>query len=832
MNSYNGYHGFGGNNSGYSGSFSVDIRDQINAKWGMKTVPPGDMVTFRTATATAASATAAGGMSSKGKDQRNIIAGNYIIDPTKIIRREASWQFLHGCKAYQPIAEYYREYCQRINSIEIEERQLARQYPETLSLRILRLFLLDMIGYFSWEGKIFQRKSYRLVNPRKPVFWIYKVSMICLLLIMDALFIYYTVQMVSTISRTRQRIWYSTMMMTCILDSVFIENLTNFWLDYLIPLLSKDLMEKVLTEISHVISKTSFELINPPSSVNPFSSTKLPNNSSFYAASPTSTKKPAASLVTGGEGETTSNQMNTPRKETTEESKNLNTTVSISTAAATSSKVNDVSQGQSDSNANEDATSLTSKNSFLTPIKDIPAINTSFSLPTDTKKSFSMSVSTRFPGESASSRRSLAAASPTAGGSSSKKGFYHPKREEEQMKFQKLDMTNYFFISKQFAKIFPSLLESQIALNYSSIYPQRILVNKIMDYEQLEGPIKWQTGTGGGVGGGQSEEQDGQSKPFQSPGYRWLFYVQRYLFELLTLFFLLPYLVQRTILGLSFTCFVWLLWYLLPIYNVEYNTEYLVDGLILGGLILFFLFFHFYHAYRGSKVHRIRNEDGVRLERVKILERKLTALPNSFPTGISPKNNKVVAAAAAAATAGAIIEENGDDDEDDSEDEKSPNDLNKTAQSAKSNRLAALLSPLTPLSPLSQKSPNSGGPGSFSPFQISMSSRKVQDVPPIPPFEGDDINNKDLHSSFGKKKKMKLIKRYLPYDPTKAERSVRGGDKDQERGHVYECVYVTDSDNEEKETKKETFNGLAKGMYFVQFLGESGGEEVKRVVVE
>jgi hypothetical protein len=37
---------------------------------------------------------------------------------------------------------------------------------------------------------------------------------------------------------------------------------------------------------------------------------------------------------------------------------------------------------------------------------------------------------------------------------------------------------------------------------------------------------------------------------------------------------------------------------------------------------------------------------------------------------------------------------------------------------------------------------------------------------------------------------------------------------------------------EEKETKKETFNGLAKGMYFVQFIGESGGEEVKRVVVE
>ena len=37
---------------------------------------------------------------------------------------------------------------------------------------------------------------------------------------------------------------------------------------------------------------------------------------------------------------------------------------------------------------------------------------------------------------------------------------------------------------------------------------------------------------------------------------------------------------------------------------------------------------------------------------------------------------------------------------------------------------------------------------------------------------------------------------------------------------------------EEKETKKENLNGLAKGMYFVQFIGESGGEEVKRLIVE
>jgi hypothetical protein len=37
---------------------------------------------------------------------------------------------------------------------------------------------------------------------------------------------------------------------------------------------------------------------------------------------------------------------------------------------------------------------------------------------------------------------------------------------------------------------------------------------------------------------------------------------------------------------------------------------------------------------------------------------------------------------------------------------------------------------------------------------------------------------------------------------------------------------------EEKETKKESLSGLAKGMYFVQFLGESGGREVKRLVLE
>jgi hypothetical protein len=37
---------------------------------------------------------------------------------------------------------------------------------------------------------------------------------------------------------------------------------------------------------------------------------------------------------------------------------------------------------------------------------------------------------------------------------------------------------------------------------------------------------------------------------------------------------------------------------------------------------------------------------------------------------------------------------------------------------------------------------------------------------------------------------------------------------------------------EEKETKKESLSGLAKGMYFVQFLGESGKKEVKRLVLE
>eukprot|EP00599_Poterioochromonas_sp_BG-1_P013915 CAMPEP_0173161074 /NCGR_PEP_ID=MMETSP1105-20130129/18361_1 /TAXON_ID=2985 /ORGANISM="Ochromonas sp., Strain BG-1" /LENGTH=934 /DNA_ID=CAMNT_0014080375 /DNA_START=3698 /DNA_END=6499 /DNA_ORIENTATION=- len=103
-----------------------------------------------------------------------------FVDNT-VINRELSWRLRHLLYyQYQTMSDYYYEYLALVNAQEYVERLESQHHPQTLSQRILRLFVVDLLGYRSYEGSIFLRRSYRHVTPHAPVLFLIKASALSL----------------------------------------------------------------------------------------------------------------------------------------------------------------------------------------------------------------------------------------------------------------------------------------------------------------------------------------------------------------------------------------------------------------------------------------------------------------------------------------------------------------------------------------------------------------------------------------------------------------------------------------------------------------------------
>ena len=106
-----------------------------------------------------------------------------------VIQREMVWRLRNRFSKYQMAADYYYEYLACVNRVEIKERHQAQRNPDTLHERILRLFILDMLGYFSWEAKVISRRTYREATPRKPVLLLVKMLVLSVFMLVNAMFL-------------------------------------------------------------------------------------------------------------------------------------------------------------------------------------------------------------------------------------------------------------------------------------------------------------------------------------------------------------------------------------------------------------------------------------------------------------------------------------------------------------------------------------------------------------------------------------------------------------------------------------------------------------------
>jgi hypothetical protein len=168
------------------------------------------------------------------------------FDPALGIKKEFSWRLTHCLSSYQRVSDYYSSYLRYVSRIEDRERNEAHWNRDTLEQRIMRLFVLDLMGYYNAETQILRRRTYRDATPRKPVYLVVKLVVIALFVVTNILFLYYFWETFRKLNHERQYIWFSTFFICLLVDMGIIENIFSLWNYYVIPSLCYPKVEEML----------------------------------------------------------------------------------------------------------------------------------------------------------------------------------------------------------------------------------------------------------------------------------------------------------------------------------------------------------------------------------------------------------------------------------------------------------------------------------------------------------------------------------------------------------------------------------------------------------
>lgn len=302
--------------------------------------------------------------------------------PDRVLHRSFTWQAQHHFQVHQAAGDYFHEYINHVSHVAATERVEATHHPTSLPLRILLLFVLDVMGHFSVEAGLLRRRLYRRINPRAAVSWWLKGLAILTLCGINTVLLLYTWETVKYFPQSHLHNWFRALIIAVVVDFFFVENIDNAWCHYVVPSTCLAAFHYAKDEVIRLILQTNF--------VAPSRGTAA--STTTAATSPYGRRVPTDGGGGGGGG-------------------------GASVASGISSAMRPLRPSGS-------AMSLVSR-------------------------SMGMGMPART--NSASSLMSLAQQRP-------------------------FDTPDYFFVSRKFARLFPSFAESQLVLQYHTDLPRRIKV--------------------------------------------------------------------------------------------------------------------------------------------------------------------------------------------------------------------------------------------------------------------------------------------------------------------------------------------------------------------
>eukprot|EP01033_Poteriospumella_lacustris_P009031 gene9031-6487_t len=180
------------------------------------------------------------------------------FDADRVLHRSLTWQAQHHFQVQQAAGDYFHEYINHISHVAATERVEATHHPTSLPLRILLLFVLDVMGHFSVEAGLLRRRLYRRVNPRAAVAWWVKGGACLGLMGLNAVLLYYTWETVKFFPQSLLHNWFRALIVAAVVDFFFVENVDNAWCQYVVPSTCLAAFHYAKDEVIRLILQTNF----------------------------------------------------------------------------------------------------------------------------------------------------------------------------------------------------------------------------------------------------------------------------------------------------------------------------------------------------------------------------------------------------------------------------------------------------------------------------------------------------------------------------------------------------------------------------------------------
>lgn len=180
------------------------------------------------------------------------------FDADRVLHRSLTWQAQHHFQVHQAAGDYFHEYINHISHVAATERVEATHHPTSLPLRILLLFVLDVMGHFSVEAGLLRRRLYRRINPRAAVSWWVKGCACLGLMGINAVLLYYTWETVKFFPQSLLHNWFRALIVAAVVDFFFVENVDNAWCHYVVPSTCLAAFHYAKDEVIRLILQTNF----------------------------------------------------------------------------------------------------------------------------------------------------------------------------------------------------------------------------------------------------------------------------------------------------------------------------------------------------------------------------------------------------------------------------------------------------------------------------------------------------------------------------------------------------------------------------------------------
>jgi hypothetical protein len=150
--------------------------------------------------------------------------------------------------------------------------KLNNSSQKEIGFEILYIFITDLLGRNTFESKIFQNKIENdFKNIKKVSQFHQRMSWVCIVLI-NVLFVYYSIQLGYYINSTFQMILLLCCFIHCFIEIFILEMIESIWVNFIIPTFAREdirninkLLNEVIETICDIEKKTMNYFLNSPS---------------------------------------------------------------------------------------------------------------------------------------------------------------------------------------------------------------------------------------------------------------------------------------------------------------------------------------------------------------------------------------------------------------------------------------------------------------------------------------------------------------------------------------------------------------------------------------